>query len=93
MPVEAFGPVQASQAAQDGLERPRTAQERAAALRLVESPVPGQDRPMRPAAGMHGAGAEPVTRVGQRNAEIQERNRAGRARARRWRRRSECWKG
>ncbi len=75
-PVEVSGPAQGRQAVQEGLERPRAAQERATAFRPVESPARGQDGPVRPAAGMFGAGAEPVTRVGQRNAEIQERNRA-----------------
>jgi hypothetical protein len=65
-----------SQAVQDGLEPPRTAAERAKAGWPLSSTAPGQDGPARPSAGVFGAGAEPVTRIGQRNAEIQERNRA-----------------
>ena len=71
--VEAFGP---AQAAQDGPGAPRTAPERATALRAVDSPLSGQDGPVRPAAGVFGAGAEAATRVGQRNAAIQAHNRA-----------------
>ena len=36
---------------------------------------PERDPPVRASAGVYGAGREPMTRVGQRNAEIQERNR------------------
>ena len=63
-------------AAEHGLERPRAAPERL--------PAPGGGEPypeppqvaVRPSAGVFGAGAEPATRIGQRNAEIEERNRA-----------------
>ncbi len=64
------------QGAEEGLERPRAAQERVAAVWSVSTTAPGQEAPVRPSAGIFGAGAEPVTRIGQRNAEIQERNRA-----------------
>ena len=37
---------------------------------------PALDRPQRPSARIFGAGAEPVTRIGQENAAIRERNRA-----------------
>jgi hypothetical protein len=65
-----------SQAAQDGLEWPRTAAERAGAGWPLSPKAAGQDGPVRPSAGVFGAGTAPVTRIGQRNAEIQERNRA-----------------
>lgn len=75
VPVEAPRPVPVSEAAQDG---PGRAQD---APRPVLQPVTGQsslDTPgasVRPSAGVFGAGAEPVTRIGTRNAEIQELNR------------------
>ncbi len=76
-PVEAPRPVQVPEAAQDGPERAQDAP------RSVPRPVgreePASDAPKaaaRSPAGVSGAGAEPVTRIGQRNAEVQERNRA-----------------
>ena len=71
--VEAYGP---AQTAQDGPGAPRAAPERTTTLRPVDSPLSGQDGPVRPAAGVFGAGAEAATRVGQRNAAIQAHNRA-----------------
>ncbi len=75
-PVEAPRPVQVQEAAQDAPERPREAS------RPVLQPVAGESSPdapkaaARPSAGVSGAGSEPATRIGTRNAEIQERNRA-----------------
>jgi hypothetical protein len=67
--VEAPRPVQVPEAVQD-------------APKPVLQPMAGESCPdapraaVRPSAGVSGAGAEPVTRIGQRNAEIGERNRA-----------------
>ena len=75
-PVEATRPVSVPEAAQYGPERAQDAP------RPVLQPLAGESSPdapgtaVRPSAGVSGAGAEPVTRIGARNAEIQERNRA-----------------
>ncbi len=78
-PVEAPRPAQGQEAAQGGPERAK------AAAKPVEAGWPalptaqGQGGPARPSAGVSGAGPEPVTRIGQRNAEISERNRVAQA--------------
>ena len=63
-------------AAQDGQKRPRKAQEASQAAQAppIAGPVP--EGPARPSAGVFGAGAAPATRIGQRNAEVRERNQA-----------------
>jgi len=63
-------------AADLGLERPRTAPERLAAPGDREPYPRTPETALRPSAGVFGAGAEPATRIGRRNAEIEERNRA-----------------
>jgi len=74
--VEALRPAPVPQAAQDGPGRARETARRVLASGGGEThPEPAQAA-VRPSAGVAGAGAEPVTRIGQRNAEIQERNRA-----------------
>ena len=65
-----------SQAAQQGRGRPGMAQEGVEPGWAVSPAGSRLDRPVEASAGVFGAGAEPVTRVGQRNAEIQARNRA-----------------
>ena len=63
-------------AADHGPERARTAPERLATTRGREPyPEPSQAA-VRPSAGVYGAGADPATRIGRRNAEIEEHNRA-----------------
>ena len=72
-PVEASQPVQGVQTtAQAGLEPARVAPEQ-----VVVSVDSGEapQAAVRPSAGVSGAGPAPVTRIGQHNAEIQERNR------------------
>jgi len=79
VPVASSGPVQGHQASQAGQDGPRRATDGATGRDAARPPSPtgsGQEGPVRGAAGMHGSGSEPVTRVGQRNAEIQARNRA-----------------
>lgn len=69
-------PPASSPGADHGPERARTAPERLAAPGGRE-PYPGPPgAAVRPPAGVYGAGAEPATRIGRRNAEIEERNRA-----------------
>ena len=68
-----------SPAAQHG---PRTAREGRGgqgAVLPVSTTGPKLDRPVRASAGVYGAGAEPVTRIGRENAAIQTRNRAAEA--------------
>ena len=63
-------------AAERGPERARAVPERLAAPGGREPyPEPSQAA-VRPSAGVYGAGAEPATRIGRRNAEIEEHNRA-----------------
>lgn len=79
-PAEVSRPAQGQEAAQDGLGRARTAAGPVEAELASLSPTAqGQDGPIRPSAGVSGAGAVPVTRIGQRNAEISERNRVAQA--------------
>ena len=70
-------PRSAQEPAQERLqEAPRAVPASMAAPRpvpLEASPV-APEAAARPSAGVSGAGSEPVTRIGQRNAEIQERN-------------------
>ena len=78
-PVEAPSPVQAVRAAQDSPGRVRAASE---AVLRPEAVSGGQEVPgtaLRPSAGVCGAGWEPVTRIGQHNAAVQERNRLAQA--------------
>ncbi len=78
-PVEAPAPVQAVQAAQDGPGRARAASEPVLRPGAVSG---GQEAPgtaVGPSAGVCGAGWEPVTRIGQHNAAVQERNRLAQA--------------
>ena len=75
-PVEAPAPVvQVVQAAQGAPGRPRAASEPVLRPEAVSG---GQDAPG-PSAGVCGAGVEPVTRIGQHNAAVQERNRVAQA--------------
>ena len=78
-PVEAPAPVQAAQAAQSASEQARAASEPVLRPGAVSG---GQEAPgtvLRPSAGVCGAGWEPVTRIGQHNAVVQERNRLAQA--------------
>ena len=78
-PVKAPAPVQAVQVAQDGPGRPRAASE---GVLKPEAVSGGQEAPgtaLRSSAGVCGAGWEPVTRIGQHNAAVQERNRLAQA--------------
>ena len=78
-PVESPTPAQAVQAAQDGPGRPRAASEPVLRPEAVSG---GQDAPgtaLRPSAGVCGAGVKPVTRIGQHNAAVQDRNRLAQA--------------
>ena len=79
-PVAASGPAPERRPTLAAQHSPGTAREGATgqgAVRPVSSATgPGLGRPARASAGVHGAGPEPVTRVGQRNAAIQARNRA-----------------
>ena len=62
-------------AARRALERPQETA-RAVSVPQAEQPPTPPEAPARPSAGVSGAGLEPATRIGQHNAEIQERNRA-----------------
>ena len=57
-------------------ERPQEAARAAPAPQAEPTPPAALEAAVRPSAGVSGAGAEPATRIGQRNAEIGERNRA-----------------
>ncbi len=75
VPGKVAQPGQGQQAAQDGLERHRMAAERG----LGSGRLDGAEKPkaaVRPSTDVSGAGRQPVTRIGQHNAEVQERNRA-----------------
>ena len=63
-------------AASMGEKPPRMAQEAVLAVPAALLTGPASDRPVRPSAGVFGAGAVPATRIGQRNAEVRERNQA-----------------
>ena len=69
-------PLASSPAADHGPERPRTASERLAIPKDREPYPQSPEAAVRPSAGVYGAGADPATRIGRRNAEIEERNRA-----------------
>ena len=74
-PMEAPSHTQAGQPAHHGPERARMAPERVVAPGpLVDSGEVPQAA-VRSSAGIYGAGADPVTRIGQHNATVQERNR------------------
>ena len=78
-PVEAPAPAQAMQAPQGAPGRARAA---SGAVLRPEAVSGGQEAPglaLRPSAGVCGAGVEPVTRIGQHNAAVQERNRLAQA--------------
>ena len=76
-PRQAPNPPLASRSAADhGPERPKTASERLAIPEDREPYPPSPEAAVRPSAGVYGAGADPATRIGRRNAEIEERNRA-----------------
>ena len=72
---EAPNPHPASPLSADhGPERARAASERLAFPGEREPPK-APEAAVRPSAGVYGAGADPATRIGRRNAEIEERNR------------------
>ena len=77
-PMEAAGPAPERRPPLAAQHSPRTAREGRRGqdgVLPVSTTGPEPDRPVRASAGVYGAGPEPVTRVGQRNAAIQERNR------------------
>ena len=76
MVVAAPEPTRDRQAARPGPGRARGSAEGGNADWPVPTTGPGPKGPVWTAAGVFGAGPEPVTRVGRRNAEIQARNRA-----------------
>ena len=65
-------------AAPMGEKPPRTAQEAVPAVLAAQSTGQASEGPVRPSAsaGVFGAGAVAATRIGQRNAEVRERNQA-----------------
>ena len=63
-------------AAPMGEKPPRTAQEAVLAVPAARFTGQVSEGPMRPSAGVFGAGAVAATRIGQRNAEVRERNQA-----------------
>jgi hypothetical protein len=65
-------PQEAARAVPAPVEAPRAAP----APQAEPTPPAAPEAAVRPSAGVSGAGAEPVTRIGRRNAEIGERNRA-----------------
>ena len=74
-PAEVLLPVQVKQASQSVPEPPRAASE---PVLRPDVGSEGQEAPgaaLRPSASVSGAGVEPVTRIGQHNAAVQERNR------------------
>lgn len=76
--VEASGPVREGENSLEAQYGPRTAKESRGgqdAIFPVSTTGRKLDPPVWPSAGVYGAGPEPVTRVGQHNAAIQERNR------------------
>ena len=73
-PVAVARPVLAAEAAQDGPERARALPVLGVAPGAGEGSLAGPGAVPRPSAGVSGAGSEPVTRIGRRNAEVQERN-------------------
>ena len=74
--AQAPRPVRVPEAVQEGPGRAQDAARPVLQPVAVESSLDAPRAAVRPAAGVSGAGAEPVTRIGARNAEIQERNRA-----------------
>ena len=63
-------------AAPMGEKPPRTAQEAVLAVPAARLTGQASEGPVRPSAGVFGAGAVAATRIGQRNAEVRERNQA-----------------
>ena len=78
-PAEVLLPAQVKQASQSIPEPPRAASEPVLRSEAVSGGQEAQGTALRPSAGVCGAGWEPVTRIGQHNAAVQERNRLAQA--------------